>query len=415
MNRWRRLAGTFSVSVICAACAGTSPTVPAPAENRAPTVAVAFAGASTCTPRPDAPCTLEVVAQATDPDGDPLQYSWSGCASGTAARATCSVTAVGAVTASVAVSDGHGHTVTGSVAGNGLAVANGAPTVTVGFQSASSCALLSSKPCVIDVFATATDPDGDPLTYRWSGCATGTAPKAPCTIDRVGAVLATVDVSDDHGHTVSGSVSAEGRPDPNTPPVVHVAFDALSQCTPLPAKPCTLGVTAQATDAEGDPLHYSWSGCASGSAPRATCTIDRPGTVAASVEVSDDHGHTVSGSISATGANQPPNVQIGHAILLPSGLTIDLLGNVNDPDEGTLCGRQYCVSAVASGACGGGAPVALDCTCLGGLEAQVKYTAAAGTCNVTFTLQDSWGQIGTPTYSFDVSRVQTASTVIKRN
>jgi hypothetical protein len=123
----------------------------------------------------------------------------------------------------------------------------------------------------------------------------------------------------------------------------------------------------------------------------------------------------VSATISATGANQPPDIRIGYVTLLPSALTIDLLGNVIDPDEGFLCGRQYCVSAVASGACGGGAPTYLDCTCLGGLEAQVKYTAAAGTCNVTFTLKDSWGQVGTPTYSFDVSRIRTAGAAVKRD
>jgi hypothetical protein len=218
VNRWGEsrfiwaamFATNVAIGLVCAGCGGRSPT--APVQNAAPAVTVVFQGASTCTLQ-GAPCALQVVAQASDPDGDPLQYSWSGCANGTSAQATCTVQAVGAVTAAVVVSDGHGHTVSASAAGEGLAIPNAPPTVSVAFQSASTCTPQPAVPCVIDVIATATDPDGDPLTYRWSGCAAGTAPKAPCRIEGVGRVVASVDVTDGHGHNVSGSVSGEGLPD----------------------------------------------------------------------------------------------------------------------------------------------------------------------------------------------------------
>jgi hypothetical protein len=398
------------------ACRGSSSTPTAPAQNGAPTVAVVFPGASTCAPSAGAPCGVEVLAQAGDPDGDALQYSWSGCASGTAARATCAITAIGPATASVAVSDGHGHTVNASGAAEGVAVPNAPPRVTVAFQSATTCTLVGGKPCVIDVIATASDPDGDALSYRWSGCATGTAPKASCTIDHAGPAVASVDVSDDHGHTVRGEVSGSGLPDANEPPEVRVLFDGPSQCAPVPPKPlgppggCTLNVLVQASDPDGDALRYNWSGCAAGNATRATCTIDRPGSFEAKVEVNDDHGHIVVASAGAHGSNEPPGVQVGYVVLIPNSNEIDLLGNIMDPDEGFLCGRQYCVSAVAEGVC---RFAKLDCTCLAGLEAAVIRTATSGTCTVTFTLKDTWGQTGTPKYSFDVSSAKSNASIKK--
>jgi len=189
------------------------------------------------------------------------------------------------------------------------------------------------------------------------------------------------------------------NPIQNSAPTVTVMFDGPSACTPQPGTPCTLNVLAQASDPDGDTLRYAWSGCAAGTSARAVCTVERPGAVAASVDVNDDHGHAVNGAVSGDGTNHPPVVQIEYITAFPSG-GIELLGNVIDPDEGFLCGRQYCVSATASGACNS---AWLDCTCLAGLEVQVTRTATSGMCTVTLSLKDSWGQSGTPAITFDVS------------
>ncbi len=164
---------------------------------------------------------------------------------------------------------------------------------------------------------------------------------------------------------------------------------------------CTLNVLAQASDPDGDALYYIWSGCATGTSAHAVCTVERPGPVVASVEVNDDHGHTVHGETTGEGAgvNHPPGLQIGYISVLRD--EIELLGNVIDPDEGFVCGRQYCDSLAATGAC---RPVAgPDCTCMGGLVADVSPTAASGMCTVVFTIKDSWGQVGTPSVTFDVA------------
>jgi hypothetical protein len=180
----------------------------------------------------------------------------------------------------------------------------------------------------------------------------------------------------------------------NAAPTVTVAFLQPPACTPLPDKPCTLAVKADASDADGDPLTFVWSGCATGASSQATCTVDRPGPVVATVDVSDGHGHTVRGTAAGEGTNQPPIVQIG--AFIPIGdAGAELFFSVFDPDEGYLCGWQYCESATASGACK--PTVALDCSCRAGLEAEVWWTASSGTCTVTFRVKDSWGLVGTTT------------------
>jgi hypothetical protein len=386
------------------ACDKKSPT--APAQNGAPTVTVAFQGVSSCTPQPGQTCTLDVLAQATDPDGDPLRYSWSGCASGSAARATCTVDKVGQVTASVQVSDDHGHTVNGSASGEGLSVLNSPPIVRIVFQNAASCTPRPAAPCTVAVVAHASDADGDTLTYRWSGCASGTSADAVCTIDRVGDFNASVAVSDGHDHTVSATITAQGLASTNAPPVVTVSFSGASSCVPMPRTPCSVNAVAQASDPDGDALTYEWSGCASGRSPTAVCVVDRPGQLTASVAVRDSQGNVTTGTASATGVNHGPTV-VGSGF--PVGVnTIDFLGNIVDPEEGVLCGGStYCAGASTEGECRIGG--LLDCTCLSGFEAQIIRTATTGTCSVTFRAKDSWGEIAATTFAIDLAARKTTS------
>jgi len=94
--------------------------------------------------------------------------------------------------------------------------------------------------------------------------------------------------------------------------------------------------------------------------------------------------------------------------VIPSagGGEIDVLGNVVDPDDGFLCGREYCEGISTAGACGTGF---LSCTCLAGLEAHISRTATAGTCAVTFELKDKWGTVGRPMITIDVATLKVVS------
>lgn len=206
---------------------------------------------------------------------------------------------------------------------------------------------------------------------------------------------------------MTATATGEGQPETNNPPAVTVSFPTGNTCAPSLATPCTVDVVAQATDADGDALRYSWSGCASGSDTRARCTIAAPGQIAATVTVDDQRGHVVSGSASATGTNGLPDVSIGYIALLPtSQVAIDILGGIHDPEDGFLCGQQYCGGLTVSGACGGGT---LQCTCLGDLEILLHRTATTGVCSITVEVKDKWGAVGKPTVTFDVSTLKVLS------
>lgn len=192
-----------------------------------------------------------------------------------------------------------------------------------------------------------------------------------------------------------------------TPPTVGnsdptVSVSGGGSCYPSPSRPCSVDVEAVATDPDGDSLRYSWSGCASGSGPRATCEVTSPGTHTATVTVSDGRGGSATASKGCKGTNRAPTASFFPVTSnpQPANRTVTLIGNGSDPDEGFLCGRDLCVDGRASGAC---TFVRFDCTCLAGVEIDVHTTTGPGTCKVTLVVQDEWGLRGSGTASFPVS------------
>lgn len=226
----------------------------------------------------------------------------------------------------------------------------------------------------------AIDPDGDRLFYKYAAeSGTISIPDAANPGQAVyvqnGAARAsdkiTVTVVDtrDTAATVATSVPLQG----NQPPTVFLEWTGAvgtGSCHP----PCTVTIAAIAVDPDGDPMTYEWSGCASGTDSTARCRLVAPGSVTASVAVSDGHGGVTTDSVTAVGTNAPPSVRGGQTVRGPQAA---LRVSSSDPDgDGLECGWSG------------------DCTCTGqqaSFDLLCDVPSAAGSCSMTFRCTDIFG------------------------
>ncbi len=199
-------------------------------------------------------------------------------------------------------------------------------------------------------------------------------------------------------------------PGVNAAPTVTLASQGSPSCNPAgtAGRGCTVALKALASDPDGDPLTYSWSGttafspttgfCFSSPVPSdtATCLIYSPEqVVVGSVVVRDDHGNTATASLQVfgEGVNHAPQIVLSPPMPL-GGSTLEMFGRIEDPDEGALCQPAYVVSGSASGDCK--SSVAFWSSCLeGGPTVDIYRTAPTGTCQVTLKVRDSANLVGT--------------------
>jgi hypothetical protein len=238
--------------------------------------------------------TANLLASASDADGDTLTFEWSadnGFSVNPGEDGSATLTAPDAYgvsgTLSVTVGDGRGGEATAELQVSTRG--NGAPVI--GAISATPAAV--QKGGTLALRAVAFDPDGDPLTFAWSApdgwaltadgdSASVVAPSEP----NQSAVLQLV-VEDAAGETAQASVTVATHP--NVPPVVASLTSTPSEA-PLLGQ---LALSASASDEDGDPLSYSWSvdnadWTISGSGPTATASAplayDSAATVTLTVE-----------------------------------------------------------------------------------------------------------------------------------
>jgi len=163
------------------------------------------AAAATATPDPahvGDPVTFDATGS-TDPDGDPLTYTWSipGEPDATGATAQHVFATAGTYDVALTVDDGHGATDTTVVT---VTVVNDAPTAAF---TTSRGTQLAGHPVSFNGGRSDDTEDPDGLTYTWAfgdgGSGTGAAPTH--TYTDAGAYLVTLTVTDPHGLTDSAT------------------------------------------------------------------------------------------------------------------------------------------------------------------------------------------------------------------
>lgn len=145
-------------------------------------------------------------------------------------------------------------------------------------------------PCEVVVTATATDPDHDPLSYRWEGCSRGRGESDTCVVvvGDLGRRRVGLTVSDGRGGRGVASQEVEGV---NRPPEVVLARPD-DYCAASPAHPCRVTVAAEVSDGDGDELSLVWDGCATGQGSLGTCVAATVGVHRARITVRDGWAST---------------------------------------------------------------------------------------------------------------------------
>ncbi|MFQ5965361.1 MAG: fibronectin type III domain-containing protein [Candidatus Scalinduaceae bacterium] len=170
--------------------------------------------------------TLTLNPTATDPDGDPLTYTYSGWM--TSASYTTNFNDAGTHTVTVTVSDGSltdSQDVTIMVVNTNRApVLNQISNITV------------NEGDTITLNPTATDPDGDPLTYTYSGWMTSAS--------------YTTNFTDAGTHTVTVTVSDGSLTDSQDVMITVIDVDIISPSTPT---------SLQATVVSTSQIDLSWN------------------------------------------------------------------------------------------------------------------------------------------------------------
>lgn len=322
-------------------------------------------------------------AGSSDPDGDPLTFSWTFGDGGTATGVGPSHTyaAAGTYTVTLNVSDGRGGTASATVSAvvrntNTAPVANpGGPYIGVINLSVSFSGAASS------------DPDGDALTYSWnfgdSGTGTGVAPTH--TYTSAGNFNVALTVTDPFGSSATATTTVNIAA-ANLNPVAN----AGGPYTGLTNQPVAFNGTGS-SDADGDTLTYAWdfgdSGTGTGASP--SHTYATAGTYTVTLTVTDGRGGSGTSTATATitRSNAVPVANPGGPYLGVINEVVTFSGAAStDADGDTL---TYSWNFGDSGTATGVAPT--------------HTYASTGTFTVTLTVTDGFGGSNTATTTANIA------------
>ncbi len=199
---------------------------------------------------------------ATDPNGDPiLEWAWAvddapagatwTLQSAATQRPAFLATTPGDYVVALIVTDVHGASAPDYAT---IHVAQNLPPVAEATATPSTTTLGGT---VCFSGASSSDPEGGTLAFAWD-FADGSAPSfeaAPCHVFATAGVFQVrLQVTDEGGGQDTDVVPVEVLPPANTPPVVSPTATPNTGAAPL-----QVAFSANATDADGDPLTYTWS------------------------------------------------------------------------------------------------------------------------------------------------------------
>jgi hypothetical protein len=357
-------------------------------------------------------------ANATDPDGDTLNITWSSNVTTAAPGTVCSFTGIhtlaptltcnddAVVEVTITVSDGINPAVTATTTvtilnavpavSTPVATPNPAPTgSTVALSTAFTDPGVNDTHIASINWGDSSTTTGTVTETNGSGTVTGSHAYATA-----GAFTVTVTVNDKDGGVASGSAT-----------VVVNARPTASAGGPYSGSegtPVTLHGTAN--DADGDTLGTSW-GIAFSGGPGTSCTLTGATTLSPSVKCNDDA--TVTATLTVTdGVNTPatsaatvtvanvnPNVTAFSVPTSPVAVGTSFTVSGNFADAGTNDTHTATISWGDSSTSGG---IVSETLGVGTVTASHAY-AAPGTYNVSLTVTDDNG--GTTTYTSTASVV----------
>jgi hypothetical protein len=295
----------------------------------------------------------------SDPDAQPLTYSWSfvnrpagsaaSLGNATSVNATFTPDREGEYVVQLVVNDGELSSAPDTVQ---ISTLNSAPVANAG----------SDRNAIVGELVTldgsaSSDIDGDPLTYAWavaSRPAGSTAEivdpsevSARFTPDVAGQYLIEL-VVDDGTMSSAPDTMTISTSQPNTPPIASAGPDQAAR----------VGDTAQldgsgSTDADGDPLSYLWSlntrppsstaDLQGATTANPTLTIDRPGTYVAQLVVRDGTTDSAPDTVNVSTLNSRPLASAGSNQTVHWGAIVQLDGSGSSDADGDALGFTWAI------------------------------------------------------------------------
>ncbi|HEX6827988.1 MAG TPA: putative Ig domain-containing protein [Burkholderiales bacterium] len=290
---------------------------------------------------------LTFTASATDPDGNALTFSATGLPTGATLNAT-----TGAFAWTPTFAQAGNATVTVTVTDNGTPAANDSETITITVGNVNQPPVLNpigSKTVgenqLLTFTASATDPDGNSLTFSGGNLPTG------ATLTPQGVFTWTPSFAQAGNYpNVVITVTDNGSPAASDSETITLTVNDVPRppvLAPIGNKTATVGqaltFTATASDPDGGTLTFSGS-LPTGATLNPTTgafswTPTAAGNSSATVTVTDAGGLTDSESITITvgaAANQPPVLNPIGSKTVDEGTLLTFTATASDPDGGTL-------------------------------------------------------------------------------